>query len=604
MENYRNKSQGILTPAKKSGLIKNPYFIIFLSSLILSISTLILYFLYPYTVSPNHQKKSLSQLTHRKEEIKHRWVDLFTEIYQKKEIIRNCSLSSEKEIFKLFKKLNLDQDYEGIAFFDTEKKMVLWLGKVIELPPDIFTKDLSFFLKKNQTNIYLISIEKAAHGFFAFFKQIVFLPPVKSPYLKEFHYLKKNYKEPIHIQYIDYQENIENLEKFFKKWNDNYLSHQFQKEEKWSLLFPLRGPDKKILATITLNSYSRYSYLSSFKEKVLILFYLWIIFLIISFIFILISYYKKSSGLINLILGGLIIISLTFARLVLIFLSSLPPIKKLPFFSSSLSGFIFPYNLFNSPADIFLTFLYLFLILILILNHLKKRLSFSVKKINPIQFLLISPPCTFLSVFLLLSFHKILTILINNSNINLTDFSLNLSFILLHFSFLLFLVSISILILLILRLATKYSKSYLRLLILSILSALLLFLVLRFKVISIPVIPTILFLLFMIVLSFNFHWLKKKRFWIFGLAVTVLFIYLSTDFYSFQVQKKVLQNTIKSKIINQKNWGEFFLHESLLELDKEEKMIIEYFKNPEYYDISHYLWSKTPLAKFNWHSAL
>ena len=128
------------------------------------------------------------------------------------------------EIFSLLKSLHIDPENEGVAFYDSDHMLALWLGQVIDLSKIILNDGTRFsledkkstFLVQNKASAYLVSIkrlEKNQH--IVFYRLLAFLPEFKTPYLKEYHFLEEKVLKNCSITYQDFREDVSGFERIF-----------------------------------------------------------------------------------------------------------------------------------------------------------------------------------------------------------------------------------------------------------------------------------------------------------------------------------------------------------------------------------------------------
>ena len=92
-----------------------------------------------------------------------------------------------------------------------------------------------------------------------------------------------------------------------------------------------------------------------------------------------------------------------------------------------------------------------------------------------------------------------------------------------------------------------------------------------------------------------------------GLVLASLWLARSIDGLAVLRTRGLLETTIAHAVLTQETWGSFLIEESLPGLDRSEKEIVAFFKDPrpsQNTDLAHGLWAKTSVAKSNWHSSL
>jgi signal transduction histidine kinase len=97
---------------------------------------------------------------------------------------------------------------------------------------------------------------------------------------------------------------------------------------------------------------------------------------------------------------------------------------------------------------------------------------------------------------------------------------------------------------------------------------------------------------------------RRREMWFAGLVLSALWMSRSLDGLSAVRTHRLLETTLAHTILTQETWGNFLIEESLPGLDRGERLIVSFFKDPQNADFAHSLWEKCPVAKFNWYSSL
>jgi len=586
----------------------------FIFGIILSVSSLILYFLLPVFISSNHYQKSLNSLRKQTQAIKNEFFNLISDINQKQSFISSLPFPTKRsEIFALFNKFNLDTDVEGIGYYNPQGKLTLWLGNLIDLetvstesvPKNSLLEQKSLFLIKDKISVYLVSSQKTKEkDYIVFYKLLAFDPQFKTRNLKEYQFLKTKLLRNVQsILYYDFQEDTSGFESFFSKHKDEYIGQPALQNKIQTLFFPLRNENKKIVAIVNLSSPSLTSFVSTKKENILLAFYILLGITLFFFLLYLIkikTFYKKLKSLPFL----LIILILIGLRFIFLPLSHLEKIKSLSFFSPSLASFLSLANLTKSPADIFLTFLFLFLIILCLIIYIEN--FFPQKKFKlflPLS-LILNIGLIFSTIPLLFIFQKVLKLFIFNSNINLLRFTPNLSFFLLHLSILFLFLSFIILIFLCFRIVSLCSPHFLLSLAVLILGFGGFFIFFE-KSNSLLIIFLQMIVVFLILIfAFFPKMLIRKDIFVSVFLLSTFFLYTSFHHYSSRRNQSLIQNSLKNIVISQKHWENFLLVQSLSEIEEKKETIFSFLINPEPFNFAQSLWRETSIAKFNWYSSL
>lgn len=593
-----------------SSFKKGPYFYGFLISLSISILFLCLYFILPSFVSSNYYQKSLNQLRKQTNAIQSEFAALFTETRQRQISLLSSPFPEEKsEIFALLEKLNLDKEREGIAYYSNRGDLILWLGKVMDLKPvwarerekDYFDDLKSSLLVREKASAYLVFFSKVNRDkYLAFYRLLAFIPQFKASYLQEYYFLRPKLLQNCLIDFRDFREDVSGSERFFTRHKDEYIGQPSLQDEVQTIFFPLRSEKKRIVATVTLSSPSLSAKLTSQKESFLLFLYLA---LGISLVFLLLYSVKPFSQRRRLWTLSFIILILAGLRALFFPISQLEKIQSLPCFSPSVSGFLSLLNLTKSPADIFLTSLFLFLI-ILSLRSYSRHLLENRKRKWPFPLALgVSLVFVPLSIFFLFLFQEILSRLVSHSNINLLRFPFRLSFFLLHLSILLFFLSFSLAILTVMRIVFVHSRLFIPFLIFLIEFGVYLLL---FKERSVPF---LLILQALVILSIFFlaafpRYIQQKEA-LFGIfLLCTFFVYISLHLYTSHRHHFLIEHSLQNIIKSQEHWGQFLIQQSIPEIDKKKDAIVTFFGSQKPVELARSLWERTLIAKFNWYSSL
>lgn len=597
----------------KRSVKKEGFFYGFLFGTMLSAIFLILSFFLPAFISSNYYQKSLNQLRSQAKAIKNEFSNLINKIDQKQKLILESPFPREKnEIFSLFKKLDLNKEKEGISYLNSEGDLVLWLGNVFDPAKTLFSeeerenflKQKSSFLIRHKASVYLVSLQKAKKDeSVIFYRLLAFSPQFKAPYIKEYQFLKTKLQKNCDIYYWDFREDVSGYEKIFSRHKDEYTGQPRLQDEIQTILFPLRNEKNEIVATVTLNSPSLSAKLSNRKENFLLVFYLLLGTSLLSLLIYFVkspSFYRERKPL----PGLLAILTLIGLRFIFFPLCNLEKIQSLPFFSPSSASFFSVWDFTKSPADIFLTSFFLFLIMGCLLVYSRTLFKNKKGKASLLLSLVVNSVLIFTSLFFIFLFQEILFRLVSHSNINLLRFSLDPSFFLLHLSILLFFLFSFFVIFTGLRVASIFSLSL-------PLPLLILFLefggyYLLFKDRNIP----LLFLLqasiifFTLFLAFFPKVIKRKEVLFSAFLLCTLFIYTSLHYSSSNRNRSLIQSSLQNIIKSQEPWGIFLLNQSLPEIEEKKESILSFLRSPEPYDLAHSLWERTLVAKFNWYSSL
>ena len=205
----------------------------FILGVILSALVLTLSFLLPVLITSGHYQKNPTQLRNQAEAIKNEFSALIAHMDLKRKIILNTPFPVEKdEIYNLFKKLDLDSDIEGIGYYSSEGRIILWMGNIADFiktpyPEESDSNPLkleSSFLIDHKSSVYLAKLQKvSSDGFVVLYRLLAFIPEFKTPYLKDHHFLKPKLLSHCDIDYSDFRSDVSGFDKLFSRHKDEYF---------------------------------------------------------------------------------------------------------------------------------------------------------------------------------------------------------------------------------------------------------------------------------------------------------------------------------------------------------------------------------------------
>ncbi|MFC2160910.1 ATP-binding protein [Acidobacteriota bacterium] len=582
-------------------------FCLFLSMIFLSLS-----FSLTKEASGKYIEKSLRQLKNKKQIVQKEFQNTLDEMHTHINLLRSRPFpEDENEIFSLLKALISDPEIEGVGFYDNRGNILLWFGNVVDVK-DVFSAQSDHFppaqiqmsqLVKNKASSFLVNIEKVQPDKFVIFHRLLaFQPELKSPYLTEYHFLKTNLLKNSVISYIDFQDSVSGYERIFSGPNDEFVGEISSSDNILTLFFPLRNEEKRIISTVTLSSPPMPANNTFRQDNFLSIFYVFFgLFMVFSLVLTLkvsppTQTQRPLSGLLPIpILIGI--------RLIIFPLSQIEKIQALPVFSPSTAGFFSFLGFTKSPADIFLTSSFLFLIFGYLLLYFFWP---SKEKKGGDRFfpaLASNAFFVFLAFALLFLFQETLFSLVLNSNLNLLRFSFNPSFLLIHLSVLLFFLLIISSLLVSLRCAFSFTQN---------ISFPLGFFIIYFIVYLFLFKnrgPLLVFLQAVTIFACIFWTYRpkirqKKEFLFAFICLSTFLVYASIEDYATSRHRNLLQNTIKNSIESQKDWGKFLIKQSQSEIDVREESIRSFFKSFEPSNLAHTLWGMTLISQFNWYSSL
>ncbi len=586
---------------------------VFGGGIVLALILGVLSFVLPSFVARDYDRKSLDGLKTRARDVR----EEFAAVLSSHEKIRSrlprapTADADRSRAFAYLRSLGLREETEGVSLYSPEGKLSVWIGNALDLEDHIQPKGLAFFARggapfiiRDKASVHLVSVERSADGgYLVLFQLLAFTPQLQSPYLRDFSFLGPGLRARCAVDYWNFSEDISGFEKIFSRHRDEFAGQPRQKNEIQTLYFPLRGPDGRILATVTLSSPSLTETTTSLREDVLFGFY---ILLLIALLCLLVSF-LSSPGFFRgrSPLAGLGI-ALTAATIRLIFFpfSRLDRIQSLSVFSPAGGGFFSAGDLTRSPADIFLTSLAIALVaacLVVIAGPLCRTRP----KKNPAGAGILSGTAALAAVFVLLFvFQEIVSRLVFNSDAALLRFTPTLSFFLLHLSLLLLLGVFFALSILILRAAARWSSGPVFPLA-ALVPGFAVFLLLSHGHDS-PVFTAVraASLALMILLAHAPGKMKRPEILFLGFVAGMLLLTQTIDRSSGFRTRSLIANFLTNTVLSQEQWGYFIIEESIPEIDKSEASLVSFLREPGSPDFAHSIWDRTLAAKFNWYSSL
>jgi signal transduction histidine kinase len=593
--------------------LRKKFFYAFVLGTALSLLLYLLSFFLPSLLTSHHYDRSLHQLKNTAGSIKRD----FSRVLEKLEETKNRVFGSafpktNEDLFSLFKQLNLNSEREGISYCDGMGYPILWMGNIIDLNSIdrrdgkgySFQQEESSILVRNKASVYLVLVNQIPNKkYIVFFHLVAFLPQFKTPYLQEYHFLNTTLLRNSDIEYYDFRDDVSGLERIFSRHKDEYVGEPGLQGEVQTIIFPLRNENKTIIATVNLSSPSRSSKIASIRERILLISYILLgISLILLFTHLVKSpSFRKERKPLH---GLLIILTLGGLRLIFFPIGKLEKIQDLAIFSPSSASFLSIGNFTQSPADIFMTAFFLFLIIGCVLLYVQKNLYSA--KLNTVPFLSFASNIisVALSLFALHLFREYMARAIMHSNINLLAFSFKLSFFLIHLSIFLFFLIFILISFNMFRFALSFFPHFI--FTLSILTGgfIIFIFLLRNKVHPLFFLIQGIILLLIFLFAHTPALIRKKEILFSAFFLAIFLVYPTINQIFTHKSKLITQNFIQNIIKSQETWGVYLIENSLQEIEKKAEPIADFFQNPDPYNLAQILWEETLIAKFNWYSSL
>jgi len=586
-----------LPPFRKQGLLYG-----FVIGTILALLFLGLSFLLPSLITSNYYGRSLRALRKQTDSVRKEFAALEKGLQlRQKALLGSGFPRNRSQIFELFKKTNLDPEIEGLAYYDEYGELAVWLGNVIDFKPT--STDFAFPVR-NKASFYLISGQRIRGSeSVIFFRLLSFVPELKAPILGDYHFLNRELRKNCIITYWDYRQDVLEFEKMFSRHNGEYIGQPRLQNEIQTIFFPLRNAQEKIVATVNLSSPSLLSSQSRLKENMILLFTL----LFGASLLLIVFYLAKSlisSSRKKIPAVLLLILALVVLRLVFFPLSHLERVQALPLFSPALASFLSIGGLTQSPVDIFLTSLFLFLIV----SSLAIAARDSLEKIGTQISLVVAAPATIILIsaswIAFWGFQRILCRLVSNSDINLLRFAADIPFLLLHLSLVFLFLGAAILSYLAFRAAHLIMPGRTGSLVLFVIVVFTFpFFPGQWRNPAVPIFQAAaLALLFFLARRPAFF--KKKEVLFGALILAAAFNYSLLHRESSLRLRSLIQNFLHDTIVAQENWADFLIRQSIPEIEKRRNAVLDFLRSPGQLPLARSLWENTLVAKFNWYSTL
>jgi len=577
-----------------------------IACLILSLAALSGFLISPIFLSKNYYGRSLKESRQQKEKIRQSFLSL-EQLQQKRasDLLKSPLPLNNRDIYRLFQELRLQPELEGTALY-REGRLELWEGNVVDIG-DILPRLGHILPDGDRTAVlhhkaswYLIRpvpVNEADH--IVLYQLLAFLPQFKAPYLDDFHILGERLLRSGRIEYHDFSDSIPGYERIFRE-KDEYVGEPRMQGGVLSYFFPLRTQNGKIAATLTLDSPPLATRVAEIKETFALFCYLFLIAALVFCAVLLISApssQKPKPALRIAVFSAVLLL----VRFLFFPLSRIGAVQSLSVFSPTTASFISFLNLTKSPADIFLTALMLFLFLAALFRSFPGNSRTTGTGSSLIRAALMLPAAA-AGFFLLSVFQSVFDRLVFNSTVDFFHFTFQPSFLLLHFSLLLFFGSF---VLVTLRIFRSAAVSPAGLPIdFSILAAVwAVYSILFHYPLSLQVAHG--FLLSGLLLSARFPgWRSRKRFILASILLLSSFFFISFRMTDTDKTETLLRHSLQHIIKSQENWGRFLMEQSLHEIDNKQEAVFAFLENTDPYNFARLLWDETPLAKFNKYSRL
>ena len=587
----------VLTPLRRR-VLRRAYMI----GLALALFFLGLSALLPGLLTARSFQKSLRGLRRQAQLIKKDFALVEARLQARQKALEVSSFPYDRNrIFALFKAQNIDPELEGLAYYDEDGGLAVWLGNVIDFRPP--SPDKSRLVRSRASSYLVLSAQVRQSEQVVLFRLLAFRPQLRAPYLSEYQFLRRDLLKGGHVDYWDFRDDVSGFEQIFARHQDEYRGEPRLESEAQQIFFPLRNEQAEIVATVNLTSPSLRSIHSRLRENMILLFTLT---LVLSFALLVIDLIRAFlwSPRRRAAAVSLLVLALAGLRIAFVPLSRVERVQSLRAFSPAQSGFFSIGRLTQSPADILLTTLFLFLIIGALTMFAWDRVRDRGRRLPLAAVWTLDTLWIGLALFTAVAYDGFVSRLVANSNLNLLRFSGDLSFLFLHLGVVFFLLSCGCVFFLSARLVRILSPRWWSALPPFIWTSgffLLLYgsgsdILLKMTALAILLLG---YFLAPVLLS------SKRRGPLFALIfLAALLNSAELHFHSTVRLDSLVQHFLRNTIRAQEDWADFIIQQSLPEIEKRNPFIISYLRNPDRSPLAQSLWESTLAAKFNWYSIL
>ncbi len=572
------------------------------SGLVLAFLFFALSLLLPRLFTSHDPSKSLSRLRRQAESVKREFSLLEASMRARLSAVAGTSFPSVDEaIFSLFESLSIDPGLEGVSYYDEDGLLEVWLGNVIDFRPSLPGMSL---LVRSKASVYLILSSRIRESEqVVLFRLLAFRPQLRTPFLAEYHFLDAILGKSGHIDYWDFRDDVSGFEKIFTRHRDEYLGEPRLDSEVQQIFFPLRNERREIVATVNLTSPAIRSLHSRIRETMILLcalalaVALGVLAVDLGRTFLSAPYRRVGAGC-------FLILALAGLRAVFIPMSRLVRIQPVTAFSSTQAGFITLSDLAQSPADIFLSALFLSLIVFVLAVFSRDLVRIKAQPLALIPSWFLVTLLIGASFGVLKAHHDFISRLVANSNVNLLRFSGSASFLLLHLGIVFLTLACGAILFIAISLSHKISPRRYTVLAPLVWSSGIYLLAFspRTGVLTSLVPVAVLACGFLL---WTLRPAMQKQ------AVGFALILLAALFNSAELHlrssvglRSLVQNFLRNTIQAQEDWADFIIQQALPEIDKRQPAILSFLRNPDSSPLARSLWENTLAAKFNWYSIL
>jgi len=516
-------------------------------------------------------------------------------------LTRGLFPKTAQDQYALFKSLNLDIETEGVALYGPDKKILLWLGRVVDLEPLISGsppaltpsfRPKQVLVRDRASSVLSLIVRLESGAVLVLHRLLAFIPEFRSANLDEYGFLSTRLRRNATVDFWDFRESLFEYERLFSSDRDEFLGTPRWPENAPSILFPLRTAEGRIIATVNLRSPSAFAHRRALREALV---FSALSALALAILLFLIGGIAGSPSFRNRHPAAAVFFpGLIAFRAVFFPLSRLGPASSSPLFSPDQAGFMSWGDLTRSPMEILLTALCLFALSAGLTHFLSGRFK------GPAfgRIALILPP------LLVAGCVRGIEKLTVHANVPLLRFEPTGPFLLLHAAILFLLAAALWPSIALFRTALKEGRNpAMRTVAFTVFSAFALILLRPAEAFSGAALAAGLGLAAVWsvpVLSRRKSAAAALAFFI-GWAGIYGPIRTATDAKTQRLAAGILRDTIETR----DSWARFLLEESLRTLDRSRRDILAYLDGSfELPDAARRLWNETLAARFRWYSSL
>jgi signal transduction histidine kinase len=572
-------------------------------------------FILPGLLSRDYDAKSLASLRKQAVRARRAFSTLLSGLEARKAGFAGLSLPTEAgDFYPLFREAGLDPETEGIALVDGDGFIEVWYGNVLSLSDQIGREDLEILkaesgthlvTSKDAASVYLVALRPLGDGgrLLAHFSRAAFIPQVRSSYIREQHALGPAFHSEFYIVYYDFREDVEGFDRFFARHEDEFPGQPRQKNEIQTLFFPLRAESGSIVATVTLVSPSLTYRLTAAREDFRLVVLLLLIVAGSSGLAFLWSSpgFLRGRDALSGAAGAALLIGLRFTALPL---GQLERIQSFRLFQPAVAGFVSWKGLTQSPADILLTSLTALGLAACLAVCAFGSGRGEGKRRSPLIDVLAHVAAAALAAGAVFILREFVRRVVFNSNLSLLRWDFDVPRLTLQVSLFVFLVAVLAALAVAFGLAFRGSRT-------KILSGLLVAVAAAAPALSGDVPSAFLAAVGAALVAWLFAVVAvqglaaRREIRLAGLVLAALWLSRSVDGLTAFRTHRLLETTVAHAVLSQETWGNFLVEESLPGLDRNERQIVAFFKDPpQGSKFALGLWEGTPVAKSNWNSSL